>query len=188
MDLNELQNLTEDNASAVDFLREKECIWQTPPSCHLCQKNMSLFKITTYRYIWRCSAHKGKRETIKKGSFFKKSHIPLTKVSDCNSFLCNSLAKFFITAYLNSTQQNVKTLFMWLCRWSTWSTCGLLILQLKEHPKWQISQKESPFSGMSTSGMCAHTGCWTTMGRLGDQVSRAMIHGHKYHQLKRYTL
>ena len=112
MDLNELRNITKDNASAVDFLREKECLRRTPPSCPVCPKNMSLIKDTSYGYIWRCSAHKGKRVAIKKGSFFEKSHIPLTKVSDFNSFLCNSLATIFITAYLNSTQQNVKTLFM----------------------------------------------------------------------------
>ena len=86
MDLNELRNITKDNASAIDFLREKECLRRTPPSCPVCPKNMSLIKDTSYGYIWRCSAHKGKRVTIKKGSFFEKSHIPLTKVSDCNSF------------------------------------------------------------------------------------------------------
>ena len=86
MDLNELRNITKDNASAVDFLREKECLRRTPPSCPVCPKNMSLIKDTSYGYIWRCSAHKGKRVAIKKGSFFEKSHIPLTKVSDFNSF------------------------------------------------------------------------------------------------------
>ena len=80
MDLNWLREVTKDAESAIKFLRDNECLRRSPPKCPECDRNMNCIKNQRFGLIWRCPTHKEKKVSIRKGSFFENSKIPLPNV------------------------------------------------------------------------------------------------------------
>ncbi|XP_029653503.1 uncharacterized protein LOC115226631 [Octopus sinensis] len=66
----------QDFEAAYSFLKEKKVLNNVAPRCLHCQKEMSLIKNKDVK-IFRCSAHKGEKESIRKSSFLEYSKLRL---------------------------------------------------------------------------------------------------------------
>lgn len=68
--------------STIDWCRRMGLLAKTPPLCPLCERNMTQVRDNTVQdgYRWRCPDHKGRKMTIRYGSFFERSHVPLPKL------------------------------------------------------------------------------------------------------------
>jgi len=80
MDLNFLMQVTSSSQAAEEYLREKKCLRSNPPLCRTCMKYLSLQKNGKSERVWRCSTHKGNTMSIRDGSYFSQSKLPIVKI------------------------------------------------------------------------------------------------------------
>jgi hypothetical protein len=74
-----LQEVTKDIESIITFLQTKGCLRKTPPTCPVCARVMTCIKFRPDR-AWRCPSHKNQTMSIRKGSIFENSNLPMTKI------------------------------------------------------------------------------------------------------------
>ncbi len=80
MSLQLIKDVTKDEESAINFLQERDTLRKTAPRCAICQRSMSFIRQGANREkMWRCPTHKAQKLSLRHGSFWQRSHVPLRK-------------------------------------------------------------------------------------------------------------
>ncbi len=65
---------------AYTFCKERRLLRTDAPQCQTCNRDMTLVKNMSYKLdgvVFRCPTHKGKKKSIRTGSYFEDSHLSL---------------------------------------------------------------------------------------------------------------
>ena len=77
MSLDTLFSITANEDLAVNFLQQRHCIRRNGPNCSICDRVMTLVKGGGDKRVWRCPTHKSEKSSLRLGSFWENSHLPL---------------------------------------------------------------------------------------------------------------
>ncbi|XP_045121432.1 uncharacterized protein LOC123510360 isoform X2 [Portunus trituberculatus] len=81
MSLDLIADITRDEEATYAFLKQQNCILRTAPKCCICGRELTLVKCgRRIGAVWRCPSHKGNCISIRSGSFWEKSRLPLSKL------------------------------------------------------------------------------------------------------------
>jgi hypothetical protein len=106
-----VKNATVDEEAAINFLQNKNCLRKTAPSCVICNRAMTLVKLGgRAERMWRCPSHKGKKLSIRDGSFWARSHVPLRKMVELAYFWALEVP---VTKVVEETDLSQKTAVQW---------------------------------------------------------------------------
>lgn len=81
MSLTWVSQVTRDEQSAYEYLKQQHCIRRTAPDCIHCNRSMTLVK--TGRgdaFTWRCPSHKNYKLSPRSGSFWSSSKLPFCTI------------------------------------------------------------------------------------------------------------
>ena len=84
MSIDFLNQITASEEAAYNYLRAHGVLKQNPPNCHepLCQLQMTKIKRADSRdgLMFRCPKHKGRKCSIRKGSYFENNNLSLSTI------------------------------------------------------------------------------------------------------------
>lgn len=95
---------------AIVFLRNRGILRSVPPRCPDCRLPMTEVKDKTYVLdgcVWRCPRHKGRKKSIRSGSFIEKSHFELKKFIELAYFWALSLPSASVEILCNLNNHTV---------------------------------------------------------------------------------